>query len=130
MSFLYDDEEAERRQEARRAALRRGTEHAQSPTGRWFQRATQAWIEGREAPAAPPRPAGPAQSRTERDERRAAGFIFSLRDEQIADAQAEHRLRRRRADQQVAERDHLWSVLRDSEGSDYADQWMNGGDAA
>lgn len=126
----WDEEEAERRQEARRAALRRGAQHAQSPLGRWAQAAAKAWMEGREAPAPPPRTRDERQPLSEREKRLAAGLLFSVADDDQTEARAEDRARRRRADAEVAHREHLWQALRDSEGSDYADQWMNGGDAA
>lgn len=103
MSDWISEEESERRQEARRAALRRcGTPEARSKTPR------------------EPKPP------TEREQRLAAGLIFSDRADRIAEAQAEDRARRRQADAEVAQRDHLWQALRNSGGIDYADEWMDG----
>ncbi|MDX3581995.1 hypothetical protein [Streptomyces europaeiscabiei] len=76
------------------------------------------------------KPVQAPEPRTEREQRLAAGLIFADREDHRAAAQAEDRARRRRADAEVAQRDHLWQALRDSEGIDYADEWMNGGDAA
>ncbi|MFC4611158.1 hypothetical protein ACFO9E_25690 [Streptomyces maoxianensis] len=130
MSDWISDEEAERRQEARRAALRRGAAHAQSPLGRWAYQSAKAYYEGREVPPPPPRTAAERGPATEREQRLADGFIFADRADRIAEAQAEHRARRQRADAEVQQQDHLWQILRDSQGSDYADAWMNGDDAA
>ncbi|MFD8640781.1 hypothetical protein ACFV14_10775 [Streptomyces zaomyceticus] len=67
---------------------------------------------------------------TEREERLAAGFIFSDRAEQVEASKAEHQARRRRADAELAGRERIHSSLRDRHGLDFADQWMDGGDAA
>ncbi|MFG2330174.1 hypothetical protein ACGFMM_11170 [Streptomyces sp. NPDC048604] len=71
-----------------------------------------------------------AKQPSEREQLLAAGFIFSDLEDRQADARAEHAARRRRADAELASRDALYDALRDSEGSDYADQWFGGGDAA
>ncbi|MEV8307857.1 hypothetical protein AB0P36_10960 [Streptomyces flavidovirens] len=70
------------------------------------------------------RTAQEAKPPTEREQQLNAGLIFSDRDERQAAAEAEDRLRRRRADAEVAQRDHLWQSLRNGQGIDYADEWM------
>lgn len=118
------EEEMERRQEARRAALRRCLEHSKSPTGRWFSQAAKAWIEGREAPPPPPRRPAPQTAVTQEDELLADGFVFSVRDARQQEAEGEHRARRRRAEAERASRERLHSFLRDAYGLDYADRFM------
>ncbi|MEU2076864.1 hypothetical protein [Streptomyces sp. NPDC013489] len=100
----WSDEAMEARQEARRQLIQR----CGNPT---------------------PRPATP-RPLSEREERLAAGLIFADREDRIAENRATHAARRRRADAELAGRDRIHSALRDREGSDYADGWMNGGDAA
>lgn len=100
----------------------------------WTPEAMEARQEARRALLArcgnPPRREKPVRVPSEREKRLAAGLVFSVAEEDAERADAEHRARRRQADAKVAERARLWQALRDSEGIDYADQWMNGDDAA
>lgn len=103
MSDNYWSEEAmEARQEARREAIRRC-----GPPAR------------REKPARVP---------SEREQRIAAGLIFSDRDDQLAAIQAADRARRARADEAVTSRERLYNTLRDDMGEDWANDWMRGGE--
>jgi hypothetical protein len=119
-----NEQTAEQRQQARLALLR-------APQTPYTSQLAREEREGRagQLPPAPPAPRRPRQL-TEREERLAAGLVFSDRDDRIAESRAEHAARRRRADAELAGRDRIHRALRDREGSDYADQWMDGGDAA
>jgi hypothetical protein len=96
----YDEQEAERRQQARRDLIARCGN--------------------------PPRRERPARPRTERDDRLAAGLIFSDRQEAIEQAEGEHWGRRRRAEQELAshQRRH------DSARRDWRKAWAPDGDDA
>lgn len=49
---------------------------------------------------------------------------FARREQQRAEAEAEHRARRRRMEAEIASRDRLYALLRDQYGSDEADRMM------
>lgn len=79
-----------------------------------------------EGRAAHSKPLAPRTLRepTEREQLLAHGFIFSVRDQERADSAAEHRARRRRAEQETGQRDRVWQALRDTQGVDAADAWL------
>lgn len=52
------------------------------------------------------------------------GMWFSRREERVADAEAEHRARRRRADAEVASRERVHASLSRTYGPGVADRWM------
>lgn len=113
------------RQQKRLELLRRGLPESQRTA---TIRAAQQQREGQTGPLTDmPKPR--TEREIQRDDAEAAGLIFSARADRIAEAQAEDRARRRRADEAVQQRDHLWETLRDSEGIDYADEWLGGGAA-
>lgn len=58
------------------------------------------------------------------------GFVFTERAEQIEQRRLEHWARQRRAAAARASDDRLYANLRRQFGSDEADAWMSGGDAA
>ncbi|RSS50059.1 hypothetical protein [Streptomyces sp. WAC01280] len=121
---MNEPQTAEQRHQARLALLR-------APETPYTSQLAREQREGREGqlPPAPPAPQRPRQL-TEREERLAAGLVFADRDDRIAERRAEASARRRRADTELAGRDSIYRSLRNREGSDYADQWMDGGDAA
>lgn len=125
MTQQHDDAEGERRQQERLAIL------SAIPDTPYTSRLAQEQRDGRtgDLPPRPPRTA-PRRPRTEREERLDAGFIFSDLADRQAEAKAEHAARRRRADQARQGNERLYNALRDDMGEDYADEWMNGGDAA
>lgn len=70
--------------------------------------------------------ARPTKPPTRREQLLDDGLIFSVRDQDRADGAAEHRARRRRADEETQHRDRVWQRLRDSQGIDAADAWLRG----
>lgn len=66
----------------------------------------------------------PPQPRSERQQLLDAGFVFSVDDQDQADSAAEHRARRRLAEQETTQRDHVHAKLRDLYGPDYADEYL------
>jgi hypothetical protein len=79
--------------------------------------------EGRAARSAPQETRTLRES-TEREQLLDHGFIFSVRDQDRATSAAEHRARRRRAEQETGQRDRVWQALRDAQGMDAADAWL------
>ncbi|MEV8554834.1 hypothetical protein AB0L04_34140 [Streptomyces glaucescens] len=66
----------------------------------------------------------PAQPRTEREQLLADGFTFSVDERDHAASDAEHRARRRLAEQETTQRERVHSRLRDLYGPDYADEYV------
>ncbi|MEU1556938.1 hypothetical protein ABZ517_30155 [Streptomyces scabiei] len=64
------------------------------------------------------------RQRTEREQLLDAGLLFSVRDRDLAEGAAEHRARRRRAQEETESRDRVWRRLRDTQGCDAADAWL------
>jgi len=61
---------------------------------------------------------------TKREQLLADGFTFSVRDQDRAEGAAEHRARRRLAEEETAARARVWQRLRDTQGRDAADAWL------
>lgn len=125
----YLDDDAERRQEARRALL----------SLRYYPYTAQLAREQREnrtggLPPVPERDRVPGalrapEPRTEREQLLASGLTYLVRHQDQEAAAAEHRRRRRIAQQETAQRERVWCRLRDTVGLDEANRLM-GGDAA
>jgi hypothetical protein len=119
------EEEMDRRHAARLALMQRCIESSRGPAAGYLTEVAHWQEEGRDGfPPAPQRPA-PARLRTEEDERIAAGLIFSVRDERREAADAEHRARRASAEREVASRERLHRLYRDTYGLDEADRMMS-----
>lgn len=108
-------EAMERRQAARLAMLEGNLEHEQSPAARYRMEIARWHREGRDG-FPPPPPAEPAAVRPPtQDERDTAdGLVFSVRDRCRAEAETDHRARRRRADAELASSERLHRAHRES----------------
>ncbi|SDN81437.1 hypothetical protein [Streptomyces wuyuanensis] len=120
MDNYWDDDQAERRQAARLAILQ--TCRANDAT---TVRLAREHREGRTGPLTwAPEAATPPQAPDD------DGMWFLRREEQLAEARAEHAARKRRADAERQSSERLFNSLRDTMGADAAEEWMNGGDVA
>ncbi|MGW5215125.1 hypothetical protein ACWEQO_29035 [Streptomyces sp. NPDC004051] len=103
----------------------------QSPAGRALHRFATEWMNGtadRSQSIAPPA-ARPAAARTprqpaEREQLLDAGLVFSVRSQDLERSAAEHRIRRRCADQERQRQERTWQRIRDAQGLDAADAWL------
>ncbi|WP_236244518.1 hypothetical protein [Streptomyces sp. CC210A] len=113
--------------EALTAPLRAAAARAQTPAARYRHQLAMAALEGRDTPPPPPR-TGPTPVRptTEREQLIADGLIYTVRAQDRAAAEAEHRARRQRADKAVEGHERLYQRLRDQYGTDAAEAWMRG----
>lgn len=126
------------------AALEAAREKEKSMTRSWEDDAywTEEAMEARQqariaaikrcgTPAPRPRAQQAPKQPTEREQLLAAGFTFTVAEQDRADAEAETRARRRRADEAVARRERIYKSLSNTLGPDEAEAWMRGGgDAA
>lgn len=95
----------------------------QSPAARALRRFVADRLAATAARSAPAVPAAQPEL-TERQRLVDSGLIFSVRDQDRADSEADHRARRRRADEATGQRERVWKHLRDTQGLDAADAWL------
>lgn len=103
-----------------KARMQAVADRESSPAGQAFRRFVAGHVDAAQAPTQPQAPRQPC----EREQLLDSGLIFSVREQDRAAGAAEHRARRRRAEEATGQRERVWRHLRDTQGLDAADAWL------
>ncbi|OOC07550.1 hypothetical protein [Amycolatopsis azurea] len=99
-------------------------ERISRPDHAYTRRVAEDHLAGVTGPLPQPPPSRVQRRELQQPDTQDDGFIFSRREERQRELDADHRLRRRRADAEVNARENVHSRLRDWYGPEAADRWM------